>query len=182
MGLVVVVTAVASLVAHNVYRQPVGAAGQPAAPTSTSAAAGTAQTSPTTVQMQLDAANSPSAQQVQAVLQKYFDAINHRDYDQWRTAVTSNLSQAQPEPLFAAGFATTKDDRITVYRVDTAPDDGLRVLVSFRSMQSLGTAPPDFQHDCIIWHMVWPLSWDSSRATLKVGAGMSGKTPERQAC
>jgi hypothetical protein len=179
LGLVVVVTAVGALVAHNLYQRPTGLpVGVGLAPsTSTS---NTAEPGSTTVRVSTEVSNFALGGQVRSVLQRYFDAINQKKYAAWRAVVTTNRAQEELEPAFNSGYASTADGTIFVYRVDSTPSNGLLVMLSFHSEQDASLAPKDFPHACIEWHVVWPLSWDGK--TMKVDAGESGRTPQRQVC
>lgn len=191
LGLVVVVTAVGALVAHNLYQRPTVTPPQtlpaPASTSSSQPAVIGAEPGSPTVQVTADVQNSPLVGKVRDALQKYFNAINvkpvnSQQYLAWRSVVAANLASKESEQKFEDGYKTTRDGTIMVYRVDIAPDDSLRVLLSFHSTQELDSAPSDFQHTCIEWHVVWPLSSEDGGVSLKVDSGMSGATPQRQVC
>lgn len=179
LGLVVVITAVGALVAHNLYQRPIGAQVSAGLAPSTSTS-NAAQPGSPTVRVSTEVSHYVLGNQVRTVLQKYFDAINHKKYADWRAVVTANRAQEELEPAFDTGYASTADGTIFVYRVDSTSSNGLVVMLSFHSEQDKSSAPKDFQHECIEWHVVWPLSWDGK--TMKVDAGESGKTPQRQVC
>ncbi len=186
LGAVVVVTAVAALVAHNTYQQPATVAASSAppvvvAPGSTSVPS-TEEPGPTTVLVTPDVAHFPLNTEVQQVLQTYFDAINTRSYQQWRSVVTPGLASTKSQSDFVQGYRTTRDGSIVVYRVDTTLDNGLRVLLTFHSTQNLADAPKTFQHQCIVWHLVWPLTFDPDDNAWKVGAGTTNGSTMTQAC
>ena len=182
LGLVVVAVAVAALIAHSLYRQPqstssdaVVAPGQSAVPSSN-------QPGPTTVAFAPDFANYPQHSQLLAVLQLYFKAINDKRYDEWLSAVTPTLAAEQTKQSFLDGYRTTRDGSIFIYRVDTAPRNGVRVLLGFTSVQALQDAPPNFPHTCIHWQYVLPLAWDAQAKQYEVDAGITGSSPQTQAC
>ena len=79
--------------------------------------------------------------EVQQLFQNYFDAINAKQYDKWLSVVTSDLAAEESRTQFLAGYRSTRDGSIVVYRVDNAPDRGLRVLLTFHSVQAVADAP-----------------------------------------
>lgn len=169
LGAVVVATAVSALVAHNLYRS---SAAPPPVVVSTGSATvpSSEEPGPTQVSVTPDAAQDTLHANVRQVLQTYFDAINDKRYDEWRSVVTSAMARQNPEKAFTQGYESTRDGSIVVYRVDTAPDGGLRVLLSFHSVQDVADAPTNFPHGCIAWRVVWPLTQDSD-GTWRVDAG-----------
>ena len=186
LGAVVVVTAVAALVAHNAYQRPTTAAvSSPApvvvAPESTSVPS-TEEPGPTTVSVTPDVARFPLANQVRQALQTYFDSVNMRSYKLWRSVVTPGLANTKSASDFERGYRTTRDGSIVLYRVDTTLDNGLRVLLTFHSTQSQADAPKGFPHACIVWHLVWPLTFDPDDNAWKVDAGTTDVSTKVQAC
>jgi hypothetical protein len=181
LGLVVVVVAVAALVAHSIYHQPVAAASPGVAPGQSSVSS-SAEPGPATVAFAQDFANYPQHTQVLAVLQGYFNAINDKQYDEWVSVVTPALAAEQTKQEFLDGYHTTHDGSIYVYRVDAAPQNGVRVLLSFTSVQALADAPQNFEHTCIRWQVVLPLAWDEKAKQYEIDAGITGSSPQTQAC
>lgn len=182
LGVVVVVTAVAALVAHNVYQRQ--SASSPPLDVSTGSASTPPGAEPGSgrVTVTPDVAHDPLHANVQQVLQAYFDAVNDKKYAEWRSVVTPNLANQEPEAAFQQGYESTKDGSILVYRVDTAPDGGLRVLLSFHSTQSVADAPKSFPYGCIVWQVVWPMSLDPQDGTWRVDAGTTDLSPQRNRC
>ena len=180
LGLVVVATAVTALVARNLYHQQAAA---PPAHTSTTQSSSVAGTTPqdtgsTAVLMSPDVAGSPQGQQVQKVLQTYFDAINQRNYAQLLTAVSQARAAQQSEADFVKDYKSTKDSDIHVLRIDTNPT-GLSVLTSFRSEQDLAHAPVYARFTCIQWMMVLPIVQEGG---LKVDSSITLTSPQTQQC
>jgi hypothetical protein len=183
LGLVVVVVVVAALIAHNLYHQPASTgAGAVVAPQSQASVPASAQPGPSTVAFAPDVATFPQHAQLLNVLQTYYNAINDKNYDQWLSVVTPEFAAEEPEQSFLAGYQSTHDGSIFVYRVDSAPQNGLRVLVGFTSVQAPGDAPHDFKQACIHWHVVLPLSWDGGHQQWRIDNGVAVLTPQRQAC
>jgi hypothetical protein len=183
LGLVGVVVAVAALVARNLYHQPASVdVGRVAAPPSQASVPGSAQPGPTTVAFAPDFAVYPQHAQLLTLLQTYYDAINGKQYDEWLSVVTPTLAAEQSKEVFLGGYKSTHDGSIFVYRVDPAPQNGLRALVGFTSVQALADAPAQSPHTCIHWQVVLPLAWDDSRRQWEIDAGITGSTPQTQAC
>jgi hypothetical protein len=186
LGAVVVVTAAAALVAHNTYQRPASAAVASTAPVvvapeSTSVPSTEEPGSPV-VSITPDVAHFPLRTQVRQLLQTYFDAINSHSYRQWRSVVTPSLASTQTERQYEQGYRTTHDGTIVVYRVDTTLNSGLRVLLTFHSTQAAEDAPKTFPHDCIVWHLVWPLAWNPAANAWKIDAGTTDQSTKMRAC
>jgi hypothetical protein len=183
LGAVVVVTAVAAVVAHGRYQRPTAADTPPVVvATGSSSVPSSAEPGPGTVSVTPDVLKFTAHAKVQQVFQTYFDAINTKRYAEWRSVVTSDLADEQSESAFVSGYQSTRDGSILLYRVDTAPDNGLRVLVTFHSTQDPADAPSGFAHQCIEWQVVKPLTWDQSDNTWKIDAGILDGSPLRAVC
>lgn len=181
IGLVVIAVVAGALVAHSLYhQQPVTTGlGSPPAHSSVPSAD---EPGPSTITFAQDFANYPQHGELLNVLQSYFDAINDKQYDEWVAAVSPALAAEQTPADFLKGYHTTRDGSIYVYRVDTAPANGARVLLSFTSTQALADAPANFPHECIRWQVVLPLAWDGKNKKYEVDAGITGSSPQKQVC
>jgi hypothetical protein len=127
-----------------------------------------------TVQMTLDALAHPDAEQVRGVLQVFYDSINDREYERWKTVVTSQAVTDLPTlTRFQNVYDTTQDSEIRVHRIEQAPGGALRVLVSLTSNQSTDKAPLDLKVTCIRWRLVYQLVWDGD--ALKVDGSSAQK-------
>ncbi|HEX3648579.1 MAG TPA: hypothetical protein VHV49_09125 [Pseudonocardiaceae bacterium] len=182
LGVVVLVTAVAAVVAHGLYhRAPVltpirvATGTSSAVPTGSEPGSGAVSVTP-------DVLRDPVHSDVQRVLQRYFDAINERRYDDWRSVVTETMAAQKTRQSFLAGYESTRDGSILVYRVDRALDGSLRVLLTFHSIQSLADAPADHQSGCLVWQVVYPMTFDTQDAGWKVDAGAAATSPQISAC
>lgn len=182
LGVVVVVTAAAAVVAHGLYHRAPEPAPIPVATGTSSVVPSGAEPGPGAVSVTPDVLRDPVHVDVRRLLQTYFDAINNRSYDQWRSAVTTNMASQKPRRAFLAGYESTRDGSILVYRVDRALDGGLRVLLTFHSTQSPADAPQGHQAGCLVWQVVWPLSWDAREAKWKVDAGTTATSPQVNPC
>lgn len=140
----------------------------------------TAVTGATTVRMSADAAAHPYGDSVRQVLQTYFDAINAKQYDQWVGVVTAERAQDKPRNQWQRDYQTTQDSDMSVYRIERAGDGALRVLLTFISHQDRKAAPADFQHSCVRWRVVFPMTMDNG--SWKLDAGQTGASPQHAAC
>ncbi|WP_306999360.1 hypothetical protein [Amycolatopsis thermophila] len=138
------------------------------------------QPGPGTVELTPDAAAHPQNAAVRTLLQSYFDAINNRDYDLWKTAVTRERSQAKPRSTWLADYSTTRDGSILVYRIDAVNDKEMRVLVGFTSTQDQKSAPAELPEPCVHWRLVLPVTLESS--AWKVDTVTGSNTPELSRC
>lgn len=174
LGVVVVVTAVTALVVHDLYGGTAVAAQSPppvVVPSATSSVPPSAEPGSGVVTVTPDVEHFPQHADIQRLLQTYFDAINDRSYERWLSVVTSELADTKSQQQFVAGYETSIDGSIQVYRVDTELDGSLRVLVRFHSTQDAADAPPDFPYPCIVWYQVFPLTFDVDTQQWKIDAG-----------
>jgi hypothetical protein len=109
------------------------------------------------VQMSPDAEIHPAGEAVRAQLQRHYDGINRRNYEQWRETVVPARSDALGEEAWLDAYATTQDGTIRVERIDAAPDGALLVRVRFISTQAVEDAPPDLPADRICWRSTLPM-------------------------
>jgi hypothetical protein len=129
--------------------------GGPTAPTGPS--------SDTEVQMTPAAQQHPYADQVKSLLQRYFDAINERDYSAWAGTVSAEQSAAWSEQDWLRAYDSTKDSSIKVIDID---DDPLRVRLWFTSEQDPSLAPQDLPVDCINWDVTYLLTEEQGQLVL----------------
>ena len=125
---------------------PASAAPTSAAP-STSAPVSPTASSGITVAVAPGAAGNPAAPQVTALLNRYFTAINQRDYPTYVSLYDQQLEQPQPESSFNAGYATTSDSAVTLTSISDAGSAGLAASVTFRSQQNPADSPDNSSCD-----------------------------------
>lgn len=94
----------------------------------------------------------PRSSAVRDLFQRYFDAINRRDYSAWRSSVTDDQAHAQDVDRWRAGYATMIDSNVLVMSID---DDPLRARVRFNSQQSVDLAPSVLRAGCIDWDLTY---------------------------
>lgn len=132
------------------------------------------------VQLSPDAARHPHDQTVRRLLQAYFDGINGRNYERWKTGVTSARIRSKSEREWLADFRSTKDGSIVVHRIESAPEAKLRVLLSFTSTQDVIDAPETLQEPCIRWWLTLPVALENNQ--WKIDTVVDGTLPEYHRC
>jgi hypothetical protein len=138
------------------------------------------QPGPPTVELTPDAAAHPEDERIRQLLQTYFDAINGRDYELWKTTVTRERLAGKSQSQWLADYRTTRDGSMVVYRIETAPERHLRVLVGFTSTQDAGAAPPELAEPCLRWKLSLPVVMEGG--SWKVDTVLAGTTPELDKC
>jgi hypothetical protein len=178
IGLVVLFTAAAGLTARSIYRHPVtaGTAQHTVASTGATAIPANAEPGPTQVVLKADAGAYPLATDVQKLLQTLFDAINNKQYGTWRSVVTYSRRAQTSEQQWLRDYQSSADGSIEVYRIDTAAQNGLRVLLTFTSTQDPANAP-DLKSRCVRWQAVFSLRNEGGDWKLD-----SGSSAQNQPC
>ena len=123
----------------------------------------TGPSSDTVVQLTPAAQQHAEAGQVKSLLQRYFDAINERDYAAWAGTVSAEQSAAWSERDWLRAYDSTKDSSIKVIDID---DDPLRVRLWFTSEQDPALAPQDLPVDCINWDVTYLLTMEQDTLVL----------------
>ncbi|WP_228717586.1 hypothetical protein [Allosaccharopolyspora coralli] len=158
--LVVLVAAVGGgLSARALYGE---SGAEPSEPNSTTSAPATqGRPGPAVVELAPGAAEHPDHRTVRSMLQILFYSINANRYDQWRTTVVEERQRTMPEDEWRDAYGSTRDGSILVHTIRPGPDDSVRVLLSFTSVQDPADAPSEMPVDCLRWHVVYPLVKDS---------------------
>ena len=120
--------------------QPTSGASSPAA-SATASASASASASPTvsptggtsTVALSPSAAANPSAPQVQALVERYFSAINSHDYAAYNSIHDAKSQMAQS--TFDSGYATTTDSAEELTTISDAGGGELAAAITFVSHQ-----------------------------------------------
>ncbi|MBM7864025.1 hypothetical protein [Lentzea nigeriaca] len=182
MPVVVVITGAAvaaGMVGRTVYSRPAEAKGEPAVPSSS--VSGAAVPGTTEVRLSPDSFFHPDRTAVQAVLQKYFDSINRRDFGLWRSVVSARRLSQTVQKNWLADYETTLDRGMVVQRVESdVVLRRLRVLISFVSTQDVAKAPVALPEGCIRWRVVYVMVWEG--AELKVDEAPENRTPQMEKC
>lgn len=154
--MVLVAAAAAGFLLREVQRDPrAGAAGRPVGTTSVVPAS--EQPGSKLVTLAADVEAHPDADQVRALLQDYFDAINSGDYMLWSSTVTAARARNTGRSAWHEQYRSTLDGSIVVHRLEARPGGGLIALLSFTSVQNPVDAPPDLPVRCLRWRVSYPL-------------------------
>ncbi len=183
-ALVVAAASVAGgLLARDLYTRPTTISANEVVTSSSvtpSSVPRSAQPGDRTVRLSIDAELHPDGERVRAQFQRYFDAINDRDYQAWSEAVTTEFARRTPAPQWEASYRTTSDGTVVVQRIDASSTERLRVMVSFVSTQDASKAPVSLPVDCVRWRVVYPMQEEDG--TLRMDIGPEGYTPQFEAC
>jgi hypothetical protein len=122
------------------------------------------------------AALYPGASAIEAVINRYFQAINGRDYAAYRA--TQSPGNAMTAPQFQAGFESTRDSDVLITGITTMPDGSPAADVTFASQQQPQDGPDG--ESCTNWHVT--MYFDGSAGTYTIGAPPNGYKASYQAC
>lgn len=178
--LVVSVTAASALLVRQLYADQPPVRQAPVLPGDTAVPA-SQQPGPTNVEGTEDAVEHPLFGTIQDLLQRYFDAINNRNYALWQTTVTQDRIRAQPEQAWQDGYRSTRDGSIVIRRIEAAPTGSGRVTLSFTSAQDVEDAPPDLPVGCIRWHVVYPIELEADEWKIAASTTTAPQT-QKQKC
>ena len=177
---VVIITAAAGLVTRAVYTRPVEEASA-AVVRNENPVPPAEQPGDATVTATTDAAAHPLYETIRALLQTYFDSINNRNYDQWRSVVSARRAKLAPEDAWRAAYRSSKDGSITVYRIESGPTTSMaRILLSFTSLQDPKDAPLELPEGCIRWKVVFPIALEDD--AWKLDSGPASSAPQHEKC
>ncbi|MDV6012757.1 hypothetical protein F8178_09750 [Haloechinothrix sp. LS1_15] len=115
------------------------------------------------------ASRHPQHTGVREALQTYFDAINERDFELWRSVVTAERAEGTDAAQWREDFRSTQDGDMYVHRIEPAADQRLLVLLSFTSTQDVVDAPPTLPEPCIHWWLALPLTEDGDGGGSEAG-------------
>lgn len=123
----------------------------------------------TTVVLVGAAANDdPQRAAIRDLLQRHFDSINKRDYQEWKATVTASQVGELPEAAWQDAYGTTQDTDISVIAITATPR---QAQVTFRSRQAAGKAP-DKKSTCLNWRITVPLA-DQTDGSLLIGRSVT---------
>ncbi|WP_245560196.1 hypothetical protein [Actinopolyspora halophila] len=122
------------------------------------------------VSLEKGARSHPDSGAVRDLLQQHFDAINQRNYQQWRTTVVRAKRLNQPYDQWIDEYGTTKDGTVTVHRIVRGPEGTLRLIMSLVSTQSKEDAPDEMPLTCLRWRVVYRVVPEDGE--LKLGQGL----------
>ncbi|WP_139274121.1 hypothetical protein [Saccharopolyspora flava] len=107
-----------------------------------------------------DAAAYPDQRIIEGLLDNYFDGINRKNYELWKSTVPPSKWRELPQSKWTEAYDTTRDYEIKVHRIDPGQDRSALVMLSFKSEQSLEDAPPQVKATCVAWNVVYPVVVD----------------------
>ena len=122
------------------------------------------------------AALYPGASAIEAVINRYFQAINDRDYAAYRA--TQSPGNAMTAPQFQAGFESTRDSDVLITGITTMPEGSPAADVTFASQQQPQDGPDG--ESCTNWHVT--MYFDGSAGTFTIGAPPNGYKASYRAC
>lgn len=172
---------VAAVVAGGALRTPsVAALATPTPkPASTPTLGPDEQPGPRTVRFAAGVDDHPRRQDVQALLQGHFDAINLGDYQRWTTTVVAERAAGTSEQAWREQYRSTIDGNIRVLHLEPRPGGGLLVMLTFTSVQDPVDAPPDASADCLNWRVTYSVVTEADQ--LRIGL-MEPETSLREPC
>jgi hypothetical protein len=86
--------------------------------------------------MAASVASNPAEPQVAAYLNRYFNAVNTRNYNEYNSLLDAEKQQSDSEASFDSGYATTKDSDEVLTGITDTGGGSLTANVSFTSHQS----------------------------------------------
>jgi hypothetical protein len=158
----------AVVISSGAARSPGPAASGPTGPAS-APPAGLASLAPA-------AALYPGASAIEAVVNRYFQAINGRDYAAYQATQSPGI--AMTEPQFQAGFRSTRDSDVLITAISTGPDGNPAADMTFTSRQQPQDGPEG--EFCTTWRVT--MYFDGSAGTYTIGAPPNGYKAAYQAC
>jgi hypothetical protein len=122
------------------------------------------------------AALYPGAGAIEGVIDRYFRAINGRDYAAYQA--TQSPGMAMTESQFRTGFASTRDSHVLITGITTMPGGQPAADVTFTSQQQPQDGPDG--ESCTNWRVT--MYFDGSAGTYTIGAPPNGYKAAYQAC
>ena len=107
-----------------------------------------------------DAAAYPDQRIIEGLLDNYFDGINRRNYELWKSTVPPSKWRELPLSKWFDDYGSTTDFDIKVHRIDPGQDRSALVMLSFKSDQDIVDAPPQAKARCVQWDVVYPVVVD----------------------
>jgi hypothetical protein len=118
----------------------------------------------------------PGAAAIQTVVNRYFQAINGRDYAAYQATQSPGIAMTASQ--FRAGFGSTRDSYVHITGITTMPGGQPAADVTFTSRQQPQDGPEG--ESCTNWHVT--MYFDGSTGTYTIGAPPNGYKAAYQAC
>jgi hypothetical protein len=109
------------------------------------------------VTLDATAAGVPGAQDVVALVDRYFTAINNRDYAGWAATVDQRRVSAQPIGGWLEAYRSTQDQSVAISSITPTGSNSVAVALSFASTQDVADAPAALSAARICWQSTWPV-------------------------
>ncbi|RRO19250.1 hypothetical protein EIL87_03815 [Saccharopolyspora rhizosphaerae] len=109
-----------------------------------------------------DAAAYPDQRIIEGLLDNYFDGINRKNYELWKSTVPPSKWRELPQSKWFDDYDSTRDHDMKVHRIDPGQDRSALVMLSFKSEQDLEDAPPQVKAHCVQWDVVYPVVVDEN--------------------
>jgi hypothetical protein len=122
------------------------------------------------------AALYPGASAIEAVVNRYFQAINGHDYAGYQATQSPGIAMTASQ--FQAGFESTRDSDVLITGISTMPGGQPAADVTFTSRQQPQDGPEG--ESCTTWHVT--MYFDGSAGTYTIGAPPNGYKAAYQAC
>jgi hypothetical protein len=122
------------------------------------------------------AALYPGASAIEAVINRYFQAVNSRDYAAYQATQSPGIAMTASQ--FQAGFESTQDSDVLITGITTMPGGQSAADVTFTSRQQPQDGPEG--ESCTNWHVTMYL--DDSAGTYTIGAPPNGYKAAYRAC
>ena len=147
------------------------------APASSSAAGSVSPPAPPgLVSLAPAAALYPGASAIEGVINRYFQAINGRDYAAYQATQSPGIAMTASQ--FQTGFESTRDSDVLITGISSGPDGRPAVNVTFTSRQQPNDGPEG--ESCTNWRVMMFL--DGSAGAYTIGAPLNGYKAAYQAC
>ncbi len=128
-----------------------------------------------------DVSKHPDGARVVELLQKHFDSINARNFQDWVTTVTEQRRALTPgESAWRKPYETTRDGTILVHRLEAVGPQRLKAMITFTSTQDPVWGPADLRVGCVRWRVVYPLQVEDG--ALRVDVGTEGQSSQFEPC
>jgi hypothetical protein len=122
------------------------------------------------------AALYPGASAIESVVNRYFQAINGRDYSAYQATQSPGIAMTASQ--FQAGFESTRDSDVLITGITTMPGGQPAADVTFTSRQQPQDGPEG--ESCTNWRVT--MYFDGSAGTYTIGAPPNGYKAAYQAC
>jgi hypothetical protein len=122
------------------------------------------------------AALYPGASAIESMVNRYFQAINGRDYAAYQATQSPGIAMTASQ--FQAGFESTRDSDVLITGITTMPGGQPAADVTFTSRQQPQDGPDG--ESCTNWHVT--MYFDDSAGNWTIGAPPAGYRASHQTC